>query len=438
MLRIVTTILLILLFAISVAARDLPEFMIFTYGVDLTDATVKALADAGFNTVYGPADKLSLCRSYGIKLMIPHPGVETARKLRGNPDVWGYDIMDEPISLKQLYGAADSVRIYRKADPTHLTFVNLNQKAGHWIPFFIDTVKPDFLSFDEYQWLYGGIYEWFTGSKSLFVKLEQHRDEALAAGVPLTIWREVNVQRNVPNEKDRNWITPPDNAPKIRQNIYSSLVYGIKGILWFFGPLLFDQKTGELNETGRQVAAINAELQKLGPVLINLTSIGVFHTAPVPKGSREVSPDHWIQPVGDELVLGTFRGTEKREYLMVANKDWQHERTATLRFRLFLQVVDSVELFDRHTGAWKTLAVAEVADTRDHDKIYTFDNIPQGIKDYITYNHKALTPKELSFFELYHTYRPPYQEVSLTLAPGDGELLRISLGDGEDIPDPRQ
>ena len=435
--RTITCMLLMYVSAVTAYARELPEFMIFTYGVDLTEKTVKILADAGFNTVYGPADKISLCREYGLKLMIPHPGLDTARKLRGNPDVWGYDIMDEPISLKQLYEAADSVRAYHEADPTHLTFVNLNQKAGHWIPFFIETVKPDFLSYDEYQWWYGGIYEWFTGSKSLFVKIEQHRDEALAAGLPLTIWREVNVQRNVPGEDNRNRVTPPDNAPKIRQNIYSSLVYGVKGILWFYGPLLFDQKTGEFNETGRQVADINAELQKLGPVLFRLTSIGVFHTPPVPKGSREVSPDHWIQPAGDELVIGTFRDPEKREYVMVVNRDWQHEHTATLQFPLFLQVVESVELFDRQTGEWKPLRITGIKDTRDRDYVYNFDNIPQSVKDYITYNHKALNPKELSFFELYHTYRPPYQVVSLTLSPGDGELLRISLKDGEDIPDPR-
>lgn len=435
-------ILATVLMAAAPQAKDLPEFMIFTYGdtsqAGLTENMVKQLAEADFNTLHGPADKLALCKKYGVRLMIPHPGFETAARLRGDPDVWGYDIMDEPISLKQLYEAADSVKAYHAADPTHLTFVNLNQKAGHWIRLFIDTVQPDFLSYDEYPWWYGGIYRWFSVEDPLYVKLEQHRDEAIAAGLPLTVWREVNTQRNVPGSMDRNWITPPDNEKKIRLNIYATLAYGAKGILWFFSPLLFDKQTGEMNETGRQVAGINHELKRLGPVLFPLTSTGVFHTSPVPKGSRQTTPDHWVQLVEKGLIMGTFRDKEKKEYILTVNKDWKTARKATLQFRLFLQEVSSVEMLDKHTGEWKTLPLTEVKDTRDHDKVYNIDTIPPEIKQYITYNRKALTPKELSFFELYHTYRPPYQAVSFTLAPGDGELVRVTFKEGQDIPDPRK
>lgn len=422
------------------SGRGLPEFLIFTYGVELNEANVKALAEMGFNTVHGPVDKLNVCRKYGLKIMIPSPGPDVARGLRGVPDVWGYDLMDEPISLAQLREAAKLVRLYREADPTHVTFVNLNQKAGRWIDLFVDMVQPDFLSYDEYPWWYGGIYEWFTGQQAQFVKLEQHRDAARAAGLHLTVWREVNTQRNVPGTPDRNWVTPPDNAAKIRQNIYTTLVYGAKGILWFTGQLLFDKQSGEINETGRQVAAINHELRLLGPVLFPLQSVGVFHTNPVPDGSRRVSPDHWVQPVGEELVLGTFRDPQKREveYVMVANKNWRSSCKARLQFRLFLEEVAAVELFDKRGGGWRPLVVTAVPDTRDQKRIYNIANIPARLKSYITYNHKALTPKELAFFELYHTYPPPYHEVSLTLAKGDGELLRVRLKEGQDIPDPRK
>lgn len=430
--------LMVLAWAVPVSAKDLPGFMIFTYRVDLTEKTVKLLAESDFNTLYGPADKLDLCRKHGLKLMIPHPGLETAARLKGDPDVWGYDIMDEPISLKQVHEAADSVRLYRTADPNHLTFVNLNQKAGHWIPYFLDTVKPDFLSYDEYPWWYGGIYTWFTGEDALYVKLEQHRDEALMAGLPLTVWREVNIQRNVPGSPDRNWDTPPNNAPNIRLNVFATLAYGAKGILWFFGPLLFDKTSGDLNETGRQVAAINRELKTLGPILFPLVSTGVFHTPPVPKGSREPSPDHWVQPVGKDLCIGTFRDRERREYVLVVNKNADRQTEAALQFRLFLETVNRAELLDKKTGAWKPLEVKEVRDDRDHDRVYNLDNIPAAVKARITYNHKALNPKELAFFELYHTYRPPYQSVSLKLAPGDGELVRVTLKEGEDIQDPRK
>ncbi len=430
--------LLALAYVTPTVAKDLPEFMIFTYEVDLSEKNVKTLAESGFNTLYGPIDKLDLCKKYGVRLMIPHPGLAAASRLKNDPVVWGYDIMDEPISLKQVHEAADSVRLYRAADPTHLTFVNLNQKAGHWIPFFIDTVKPDFLSYDEYPWWYGGIYSWFTGTDPLYAKLEQHRDAAIAAGLPLTVWREVNIQRNVPGTPDRNWVTPPNNAPNIRLNVYATLAYGAKGILWFMGGLLFDKATGDLNETGRQVAAINHELKRLGPVLFPLVSTGVFHSAPAPKGSREPTPDNWVQPVGNNLLIGTFRDAERREYVLTVNKSAERPSEAVLEFRLFLETVDRAELFDKRTGAWKPLSVTEVPDNRDHARIYNINNIKPPDIDHITYNRKALDPKELAFFELYHTYRPPYQAVALKLAPGDGELVRVTLKEGKDIPDPRK
>ncbi|MFC1693099.1 hypothetical protein ACFL1R_06310 [Candidatus Latescibacterota bacterium] len=270
------------------------------------------------------------------------------------------------------------------------------------------------------------------------MKLEQYRDAALEAGIPLIAWREVNVRRNVNGEDRYNSVTPPDNAQKIRQNIYTSLAYGVKGILWFTGFLLFDEGSTVLNETGKQVAAINDELKRWAPILINLSSTGVFHTPPVPRGSRQTTPDHWVQPLGDNLVMGTFRDEGKRDYLIVANKDWRHERKAVLQFQLFQRKIKSVEMFDKHSGEWKQLTVQTRDDDRDHEYIYNFDNIPQRIKDYITYNHEKIDAKKLSFFELFNTFPPPYETVEFTLAPGDGELVRVLLADGENIPDPRK
>ncbi|MFC1693098.1 hypothetical protein ACFL1R_06305 [Candidatus Latescibacterota bacterium] len=151
--QMIMPVILFMLILVPVSSGwELNEFMIFTYGVELTEENVKTLTRADFNTVYGPVDKLELCRSYGLKLMIPHPGTKTASTLFGDPAVWGYDIMDEPISLEQLYTCADSVRAYHEADPTHPGFVNLNQKAGDWIRMLIDIVEPDVLGYDEYQW----------------------------------------------------------------------------------------------------------------------------------------------------------------------------------------------------------------------------------------------------------------------------------------------
>lgn len=429
--------LLMVLFSGSAPARDIPEFMIFTYGVDLNEKSVKALAASDFNIVYGGVDKLDLCKKYGIKLMIPRPGLDAAEHFRNDPSIWGYDIMDEPISLKQVRTAADSVKAYREADPTHPTFVNLNQKGGRWIRHLIETVSPDFLSYDDYPWVYGGLYTWFTGEDVMYVKLEQHRDDAMLANLPLTKWCEVKA-RWVPDGPNRTPMTPRESERKIRLNVYSSLAYGVKGILWFSGGFLFDKQTGEMNEDGKQVAGINHELKLLGPVLLPLRTTGVFHTAPVPPGSRKTTPDHWVQLQEKNLLMGTFRDNDNREYVMVVNKDWKTARKATMQFRLFLQEVQSVEMFDKHSGEWKNIQLTSVKDTRNPGYIYSYKNIPRAIQNDINFNDKDLPPEGLRFFEIYHTYPPPYQEISITLAPGDGELFRVAIQDSEDIQDPRE
>ncbi len=421
----------------------LKEFMIFTYGVNLTENNAKAYVDADFNTVLGPVNKIELCRKYGLKLMVSHPGSNVAASLKGDKTVIGYEISDEPISLVQLHAAAESTKVYRKADPTHVTMNMLNQKGGNWLRLYVDLVDPDFISYSEYPWWYGGIHEWFTGEPSHFIKLEQYRDASMRANVPYIGNIEVNALRNIENKppKERNLVPPPDNREKIRQSVYTSLAYGMKGIIWFTYYLLFDHETGEYNETGRQVAEINSDLKQIGPILFGLESIDVFHSVPAPKGSREATPDNWVQPLGKELVMGTFRDGKKNDYILVANKDIKEEQKVKLQFRLFLQEVSSVEMINKKTGEWKPLEIKIQEDERNHDYIYNPDNIPERIKNNITLSHKYLTSEyrtySLSFFELYHTYRPPYQYIEFTLAKGDGELLRVKLVEGEDIPDPR-
>ncbi len=51
MLRLAGALLAVLAAAFPAEAKDLPEFMIFTYGIQLTETNLKALTGAGFNTV---------------------------------------------------------------------------------------------------------------------------------------------------------------------------------------------------------------------------------------------------------------------------------------------------------------------------------------------------------------------------------------------------
>jgi len=324
----------------------MPEFMIATGwpSKDVDSAAVaKALAKANFNTILWPLDKLEVCRNAGLKLMAEGVLPEAAAALAGEPALWGYHLADEPKAPK-FPELAQEVAAFRRADAKHPANINMVCFAGELLHEYMNIVKPDVLSYDHYQW-------WW-GSHSHFEKLEEHRDASLAAGIPLTCWIEVNANPNIEWGNDR---TPdPDNAIKIRQSVYTSLAYGVKGIQWFSADLLFKPGTAELNECGQQVAQLNAELARLGSTLIKLRSLDIFHTQPLPRRTHESQHDHWAQVVGENLLWGMLKDDADTDYLLVANRDIHQRQQATIQFQRagYGRKVKTVLQFDKKTGDW--------------------------------------------------------------------------------------
>lgn len=331
------------------AAPPLPALQEFTIAtgwppknVDST-AVAKALAKADFNAVLWPMDKLEVCRSAGLKLIATDTLPETARKLTNDPAIWGYHLADEP-KAPAFPKLALEVEDFRRADSKHPALINMLCFAGELLHDYMRIVKPDVLSYDHYQW-------WW-GVHSHFEKLEQHRDAALAARIPLLSWLEVNANPNV--EWGEDHALDPDNAVKIRQSVYTSLAYGVKGIQWFSAELMFKPGTAELNECGQQVAQLNAELAKLGPVLLKLHSRDVFHTPPLPRRTHESQHDHWAQVTGDSLLWGMFKDDADVDYILVANRDIHHRQQALVQFQRagYGRKVQTVLQFDKKTGTW--------------------------------------------------------------------------------------
>ena len=322
------------------------EFMICTgwpaKNVD-SAATAQGLAKANFNTVLWPLDKLEICRTSGLKLLAEHVQPEDAKKLAKDSAIWGYHLADEP-KAPAFPKLATEVKDFRLADPKRPANINMLCFAGELLHEYMATVKPDVLSYDHYQW-------WW-GSHSHFEKLEQHRDAALAAGIPLTCWIEANANSNV--EWGHDYSVIPDNAVKLRQSVYTSLAYGVKGIQWFSADMLFKPGTAELNECGQQVAQLNSELAKLGPTLFKLRSLDVFHNQPLPRRTHESQHDHWAQVMGDELLWGMFKDEADTDYILVANRDIHQRQQATIQFQRsgYGRKVKTVLQFDKKTGEW--------------------------------------------------------------------------------------
>jgi hypothetical protein len=126
------------------------------------------------------------------------------------------------------------------------------------------------------------------------------------------------------------------------------------------------------------VSEICGELKAIGPVLVKLKHEAVYHTdATLPIGAEKAPADFWFQPEGETCLVGVFRDAANTRYLMGVNHGAEKARELTLRFR---EPALNVELMDRVTGKWRAL---------------TLENTATG------------------------------QSLKLTLAPGDGELLRV-------------
>ncbi|MEW6755233.1 MAG: hypothetical protein AB1505_30270 [Candidatus Latescibacterota bacterium] len=340
----------------------LSEFAVYLWGgagVQEPEARARALAQAGFTVVNWGPDDLDVLPRHGLKAMVPDPAPEVARRLAGQPAVWGYHCSDEPYPEEAFPPLAARLRELERLDPQHLPFVNVLSTTGLFLRTFMQVVQPALLSFDYYQW-------WW-GSDRYFEKLEEFRELAMLAGVPLGSCLEVNANPAV-ERGDSTHLA--DNALRLRQSLYTNLAYGVKMVEWYDAALLFRPGSGALTPAGEDVAALNQELRQLGPVLVGLRSLGVFHTPPLPRGTREAPKEHWVQLIGEEgrpgLVQGMFAGAEGLDYMLVANRDCRAAQSVTVRLQSrWLGIAPwqkpkkptyRVETFDRRTGQWQTVS----------------------------------------------------------------------------------
>jgi hypothetical protein len=366
--------------AAHAADWKMPEFLISFWGGPQDDATAQAIVQASFNTVMCKPDKLELCRKHGLKTLLFDATPELAARLRDDASVWGYCLQDEP-GDERFPALAKAVAAFREADPNHPAYINLGWKPCPRT--FVETVRPQVLSYDEYWWWWKGDY---------FPMLEEFRDVSRSAGIPLLCWVEANTGPD--SEVGKGLIHPPDNPQKLRYSVYCALAYGVKGLQWFVDRLIFDG--AKLTPSGNDVAAINAELKRLGPVLMGLRSLDVYHcsTEPVPKNTRMLPHHHWIQTATPETLLGTFKDAEGTDYVMVVNRKVDKDQPAVVRFA---RAITNVERFDKQKGLWTKLDLvnAEQFDKREE------------------------------WAKLFALRRRGRLAVELTLSAGDGELLRI-------------
>ncbi len=148
--------------------------------------------------------------------------------------------------------------------------------------------------------------------------------------------------------------------------------YGGRGISYFvywmppeYGGLY---QNGKASPMAAEIAALNAEMEKLGPELLKLNSSGVYHSAPLPYGTLAVPESSPVQIVGKgEYVLGLFGESAKVTSFMIVNRSYQEPAEAVLKITI---PGKTLEELDRTTGKWKAYG------TLDADRVVRLDLKP--------------------------------------------------------------
>jgi hypothetical protein len=343
----------------AAATRDFWIYAWRTPKVDGVDTRARVMAEAGFTVVNAVPDELDVLARHGLKAMVETKDAAVARRLASNATVWGYHLGDEPWPEAVFPGIGRTFRTFEAAAPRQVPFVNMLSTTGEFLRSYMEQARPPLLSFDYYQW-------WW-GSDRYFEKLEQFREAAIRAGVPLAACFEVSAN---PGVEWGDTTRLPDNDRKLRQSVYTSLAYGVTGIEWFQADMIFAAGTGALTPVGRDVAAINKEILALGRTIAPLSSIDVFHTAPYPAGTRSAPKEHWVQTIAEDgragFVTGMFRDVQGRDYVLVANRDYREAQNLVMKLQSkWLGIAPwyspkqfkyAIDRLDRATGAWTTIA----------------------------------------------------------------------------------
>jgi len=203
------------------------------------------------------------------------------------------------------------------------------------------STQPDVLSFDFYPYK-----RWEEFEAGYYANLEIIRKQSLSAGIDFWSYMQ---------SVGLNWLRVP-NESEMRYQVYTNLVYGAKGYMWYTyytppghnnGLILPD---GTKNNTYYWAKDIGAEVQYLGSTLLKLTSDAVYHTgSTIPDDTTALPANFFWQQVGEQpAVIGYFTHENGRKYVMVVNQDFKNAQT--LSFQLW-PGIESVTEVSKSTGA---------------------------------------------------------------------------------------
>jgi hypothetical protein len=315
----------------------------------VTDARYKEIAQANFTFVLGPfgpknlkdvQKQLRLCEKYGLAAIV-RSDFTKPEDLPESPACWGYHLVDEP-NTAAFAGLKERVDVVRKNRPGKLAYINLlpnYANAGQlgaptyddYVERFCKEVGTDVLCMDYYPMMTPTA----DGREGYCTNLESMRKYSLIYRIPF--WNFFNTMPFGPHHD------PTES--QIRWQIYTSLAYGAKGVLYFcyWSPEApggeFPKGGAIINGVGQrtrhydQAKRINAVLKNLGPTLMKLTSAKVIRIKPTdePAELLKGTPIKSLTKGGDYLI-GVFKHRDDRQAVLINNYDPNYTIWPTVEF----------------------------------------------------------------------------------------------------------
>lgn len=318
---------------------------------------LKGLAECHF-TVANAANpqNIALCEELGLAVMIteaPHlrekewaafTDEEIEEKIKrmvrnggDSPAIIGYYLADEP-HVSSFPALGKAVAAVRKYAPGKLAYINLFPGNGtamkdgelsklgtktytEYLERYVQEVKPQFLCYDNYRVQYSMDFQDMTLGAGYFNSMLEVRRIALKYHLPF-----FNI---VAANQIRPRTTIPSPANMLLQ-AYTTLAAGAHGLQWYAyhysGPTSkYDYTALDKNEnktlTWRYLEEVNRQVSVLGPFMKNLTSTGVYFTAPPLIDNLPLMPGQWIEHVESEvpMMIGEFVNDEGEKFAMVVN-----------------------------------------------------------------------------------------------------------------------
>jgi len=285
---------------------------------------------------------LDLAEDRGMQVAVKDPRIYNDVKavvedFKDHPALWGYYLVDEP-GRKEFKKYGRIYREFMKHDPEHTPFINMlpgprDSPYRRFLREWIDAVGSEnlhYLVFDNYPFASTKFDDLYYGRGRSHGHIPDYCND-------LETVRKLGLEHNIKtglylqSVGIKGYLRRPDTND-LRWNVYTALAYGVKSIQWFtwwtpspgkFTDAIIDRK-GNKTDIYEAVKQLNAQIQTLGPALMKLDAVNVYHSGVIPENLPEVPEDFFFKPVNPKdavLVSHMIDRKNGRHYVMAVNKD---------------------------------------------------------------------------------------------------------------------